>query len=220
GVVVLKQTPEELWNQVKGRVGIALSVSHPRPAPRFDLNFATLLGIDEGLVRVYAEHRNGLASCAFSPDGRLVLSCEDLFPELGTDHSPRLWDVANGATMRIFESHYGPIESCTFSPDGRLALGTSWREAILWDVSSGKIVREFEEGRIEGGKVHGCAFSPGGHLALGALDNNTLRVWDVASGAAVRVFEGHSDKVHACAFSPDGRLALSASDDGALRLWD
>ena len=68
--------------------------------------------------------------------------------------------------------------------------------------------------------VLGCAFSPDGRLALSASADNTLRLWDVASGATLRSFTGHNDRVLGCAFSPDGRLALSASYDNTLRLWD
>ena len=70
-----------------------------------------------------------------------------------------------------------------------------------------------------------CAFSPDGALALSAsgefgLSDNTLRLWEVASGRELRRFEGHTDEVLACAFSPDGALALSASRDRTLRLWE
>src|SRR5713101_7625950 len=33
-IVRLKQAPDELWNQVKGRADVALHTSHPRPVPR------------------------------------------------------------------------------------------------------------------------------------------------------------------------------------------
>jgi WD40 repeat protein len=68
--------------------------------------------------------------------------------------------------------------------------------------------------------VVSCAFSPDGRLALSASEDQTLRLWDVATGETLRTFEGHTDAVYGCAFSPDGRLALSASTDGTLRLWD
>jgi WD40 repeat protein len=57
-----------------------------------------------------------------------------------------------------------------------------------------------------------------GRLASGSSDN-TIRLWDPASGACERVFEGHQDWVRALAVLGDGRLA-SGSDDNTIRLWD
>ncbi|RKZ92359.1 MAG: hypothetical protein DRR19_04485 [Candidatus Parabeggiatoa sp. nov. 1] len=52
----------------------------------------------------------------------------------------------------------------------------------------------------------------------GSVDN-TLKLWQVATGRELRTFQGHSDYVNAVAFSPDGQLALSGSDDYTLKLW-
>jgi WD40 repeat protein len=43
-----------------------------------------------------------------------------------------------------------------------------------------------------------------------ALGDRTVRLWDVATGAARRTLEGHSEWVSAVAFSPDGKLVASA----------
>lgn len=53
-----------------------------------------------------------------------------------------------------------------------------------------------------------------------AADDQTLRLWEVATGQELRTFTGHTNKVRGCAFGPDGRYALSASDDHTLRLWE
>ena len=46
-----------------------------------------------------------------------------------------------------------------------------------------------------------------------------MRLWDLATGAMTRVFEGHASAVNSVAFSADGGRLLSASADGTLREW-
>ncbi len=68
--------------------------------------------------------------------------------------------------------------------------------------------------------VFAVAFSPDGKTALSASADQTLILWDVASGNNIRRFIGHASGVVGVAFSPDGRTALSGADDGTMILWD
>jgi len=59
--------------------------------------------------------------------------------------------------------------------------------------------------------VRSIAFSPDGRwLASGAKDN-TIKIWDVASGRLLRTLYGHGSPVNALAASPDGKLLASGS---------
>jgi small GTP-binding protein len=68
--------------------------------------------------------------------------------------------------------------------------------------------------------IYCVAFSPDGKHALSGSVDNTVRLWEVGTGRAVRVLEGHSASVYSVAFSPDGKHALSGSFDQTVRLWD
>jgi hypothetical protein len=65
------------------------------------------------------------------------------------------------------------------------------------------------------------AFSTDGRRILSGSDDNTLRLWDAATGQPIGPpLKGHANAVNAVAFSPDGRRLLSGSTDNTLRLWD
>ena len=70
------------------------------------------------------------------------------------------------------------------------------------------------------GPVRAVAFSPNGKLALSGSEDNTIRVWDIATGEGVKTLRGHGSSVRSCVFSPDGQWVLSGGDDESVRLWN
>ena len=68
--------------------------------------------------------------------------------------------------------------------------------------------------------VDAVALTPDGKTAVSGSRDNTLPVWDLASGECLRTLEGHTDEVRSVALTPDGKTAVSGSYDNTLRVWD
>ena len=65
-----------------------------------------------------------------------------------------------------------------------------------------------------------CRFPPDGTtLASGGADE-TVRLWDVASGQEKTTLQGHIGSVESVSFSPDGTTLASGGADETVRLWD
>ncbi|KAJ5778340.1 hypothetical protein N7520_001586 [Penicillium odoratum] len=70
------------------------------------------------------------------------------------------------------------------------------------------------------GWVRSVAFSPDGLTLASGSDDNTIKLWDTATGTQRQTLEGHSGSVGSVAFSPDGLTLASGSDDNTIKLWD
>jgi WD40 repeat protein len=65
------------------------------------------------------------------------------------------------------------------------------------------------------------AFSPNGTTLASASDDQTIILWDVATGQPFgEPLQDHTWHVNSVAFSPDGTTLASASDDQAIILWE
>ncbi|WP_069471130.1 WD40 repeat domain-containing protein [Candidatus Marithrix sp. Canyon 246] len=58
------------------------------------------------------------------------------------------------------------------------------------------------------------------NLLVSASKDQTIKVWDIKSGAELRTCYGHNKEVTSISFSPDGNQAISGDLDGAIILWD
>ena len=144
-----------------------------------------------------------------------------------------VFDVATGKSLSRFHHNGGRVTNGTLSPDGAVvAVAASDHKVHLWDVNSGKKIREIDHPAL----VWGLAYSPDGRwlasgtggTPIGAIstqrwpvgDDNTVRLWDASTGKLVRELKGHTHAVGAMAFSPDSRRLATGGGDGTLRLWD
>jgi dipeptidyl aminopeptidase/acylaminoacyl peptidase len=71
-----------------------------------------------------------------------------------------------------------------------------------------------------GRAVSAIAISPNGKLLASGGWDNTIRIWDLATGKEVQELRGHRKEVECVAFAPDGKTIASGAWDATVRLWD
>src|SRR5437660_5364084 len=107
-----------------------------------------------------------------------------------------------------------------------LALGMGISSAIAFapvpEDQQNKESQAAELRRFLGHKdsVWSVALSADGRYALSGSYDQTVRLWEVASGKELKQFTGHTCAVLCVAFSSDSKFAVSATADGSMRLWD
>ena len=93
--------------------------------------------------------------------------------------------------------------------------GLEWR--YLWTLLRGD---ELASLRSHRGGVREVVFSPDGHLLASSGLDQTVRIWEVSSGKALKKLQGVTDQnLHqSIAFAPDGS-ALAVASGGRINLW-
>jgi WD40 repeat protein len=78
-----------------------------------------------------------VSDCAFSPDGKLIVSAS-------FDHTLKVWDAQTGQMLRSLEGHSRWVVSCAFSPDGKLIVSASYDHTLkVWDAQTGQPLATF-----------------------------------------------------------------------------
>jgi len=71
--------------------------------------------------------------------------------------------------------------------------------------------------------VSSVAFSPDSQRVVAGSGDQSVKIWDAATGKELLVLKGHHGHqkvVLAVAVSPDGKLVASAGEDKTVRIWD
>jgi WD40 repeat protein len=172
----------------------------------------------EELSRIPA-HEFWLWSAAISPDGATAFTS-------AFDDTIRIWESATGRQRQVLRIPDRLI-AMALSPDGRVLAASIGRpgEVRLLDPDSGRELRRLH-GHARGVYDSLALSRDGSRIVAAGAEDQTVRLWEVATGRSLRIFK-HPEDVRAAAISPDGTIVAGAGFENrvggkgrVIRIWD
>lgn len=135
----------------------------------------------------------------------------------------RLIDTYEGKEYQTLNGHAGLIHDSGWSRDGRLISTSGYDAAVhVWDVGTGKsLLRLYPHA----GYACSVAFSADSKwLATGGSEDGLIKIFDAASGRAVRTIPTPDISIYSMAFTADGRYivvnhSLANRADSSMRVF-
>lgn len=160
-----------------------------------------------GMVVRLRGHTDDVVSARFDRLGRRVVTAS-------YDNTARVWDAHTGAGIAILDQP--GASGASFGRYGGIVVTFGGSTARLWRTSTGTRIATLRHADT----VNGASFSEGGRLVATASEDQTARIWDVATGGLLRELRGHSGGVVSAYFTPNSRFVVTAAEDGTARTWE
>ncbi|MFE0025666.1 WD40 repeat domain-containing protein [Amycolatopsis sp. NPDC059021] len=144
-------------------------------------------------------------NCAFSPDGRYLVSSS-------SDYTARLWSIPDLSLMAVLNGHADDVEMSAFHPSKAL-IATAARDykVRLYDFS-GTLLTTFEGHQAD---VVSVQWTENDEL-VSLSDEGEIKKWSLATGGLVEDVDlGGAEQTDAAVVAPDGAL-YAGNDLGEL----
>ncbi len=169
------------------------------------------------IVHRLSGHQGGIYGTSFSPDGKYLASC-------GMDQTVRIWDLSSGKEIKKIQDQTIIISDVKFSPNGQFLASAAWDKTINLYKTSDWSLSKTLKGHTN--MITSISFNKSGdRLASSSSNNavwsadNSVKIWDVASGTEVCSFQNHVGGIQKVIFDKTSDLVFSSGDDGMIKVW-
>lgn len=174
-----------------------------------------IVGSQMGSVRVL-DARDGKPILTLAKScGRTVLLAlapgDDRVAAAGRDKSVQIYRSGSGEELIRLEDQ-ATTDTAAFSADGRLVAASNALGGIaVWEAATGKPVQRL---RSNGARVLGLVFSGDGQRLFSGGYDDTLREWDVSTGAELRQIPSPVSNVMRMAIDPSRSRIAAVGNQG------
>jgi len=170
------------------------------------------------LIDILHKHHGDVRCVAFTPDGKMLATG-------GHDRKILFWNLRDRQVENTLSLDDTAAHSMVLSQDGKILITGSYRKIKVWEISSTQNQKNFPDTQpiytLMGHShiVNSLAMSAGAKFLISGSQDQTIRVWNLATGELIHILKGHQDSVNAVVLSPDEQIIASASADKTIKLW-
>jgi WD40 repeat protein len=198
--------------------------------------FLYLIDVKTGKI-LHQTNKDGYESraLAFSPNGNVLAAIDN-------NEGIILWNIKTNKIEKTIKSENELLNynsnSLTFSPDGKFlvtGIGSSFQ---IWNVLSGKLIRNYEDDSdiseetsgefresVESNTINSLAFSPNGKFLVIGRDNGSIQSFQISEDGNFEQdnfieMNAHTEKIVSVTFSLDSKKIFSSSTDTSIKIWN
>jgi WD40 repeat protein len=144
---------------------------------------------------------------AFRADGKRLVTAGD---------AARIWNGTDGTLAGVLPGRTGRARSIAADRDGK-RIAAAWAETVVTVWEDRRLLWELTGHK---GAVLTVAFGPRPGLLVSAGDDETIRIWDLATGRETTCHRSLGYRVTVLAASPSGTTLAAGCADGTVRLYE
>lgn len=127
-----------------------------------------------------------------------------------------VWNVNDGGDPIVADGHVGIVNSLAFSPDGQTLVTCDRDGNVCFRDRQGTVLRRWELKS----SIQRVLVSPDNRYLLTAGGSTVATLWDIATGAELQKYHGHTSWVWGVAFNQAGDRLFTGGADETVRVWD